>query len=228
MARDFTRTIRTTIPRGKVKFFGDVGAREFGGEISNPSTDRMSDIVEPSGCDYAAFLRAGTILAQHDALLPIAKPLSIDVRSDRIYMRGTFPEPGVSDVADQYCRLVKAGILNSFSIGFLPRRWEPIKGGFGLRFIEWELLEVSIVSVPALSSALITERSFHGAGGESTADRLVRAVARKDRIEGREGLMRVHQCQPPPALTPEQELAEANRKRYLAGYAAAQSALGWW
>jgi hypothetical protein len=40
--------------------------------------------------------------------------------------------------------------------------------------------------------------------------------------------MRVHDWQPPPALTPEQEAAEVNRKRYLAGYAAAQSALGWW
>jgi HK97 family phage prohead protease len=230
MARDISQMIRTTPPRGKVKFFGDagdVGAREFGGTISDPSTDRMSDILVPGGCDYSAFLRAGTILAQHDAQKPIARPLSVDVRSDRIYMRATFPELGVSDTADEYCRLLKAGIINSFSVGFLPRRWEPIANG-GLRFTQWELLEVSLVSVPALSSAIVTERSLGRRGGSSYIDtpagRLAHAEARAARLAGDAGVMRVHQYVPPPAPT-SAELQEQDRRRRCA---AAMGALAWW
>ena len=65
----------------------------------------------------------------------------------------------MSEDADKYRRLVKARVLNSFSIGFIPLRAEPLRGG-GVHYLEWELVEVSIVSVPALSEAVISERSL--------------------------------------------------------------------
>ena len=92
----------------------------------------------------------GTILGQHDAYLAVATPTELDVRPNRVRMSGLFPEWGVSEVADKYRRLVKARVLNSFCIGFIPLRAEPLKGG-GVHYLEWELVEVSIVSVPALS-----------------------------------------------------------------------------
>ena len=54
--------------------------------------------------------------------------------------------------------------------------------------------------------------------GETAADRLARAEARATQL----GLY-----VPPAAPTPEQE-AEAQRRRYLAGYAGAAAALAWW
>jgi hypothetical protein len=94
----------------------------------------------------------------------------------------SFPDQGISERADEILRLLKAGILGAVSIGFLPLEWEPIKGG-GLRFTRWELLELSVVSVPANPSALVTERSISLAD-EATAARLARARAMQRRLDG--------------------------------------------
>ncbi|MBV8488547.1 MAG: hypothetical protein JO161_09740, partial [Planctomycetaceae bacterium] len=40
---------------------------------------------------------------------------------------------------------------------------EPLRNGRGLRFTDWELVELSLVSVPANPSALVTQRSLGGA-----------------------------------------------------------------
>jgi HK97 family phage prohead protease len=56
------------------------------------------------------------------------------------------------------------------------------------------------------------------ASTETIADRVARAETRAERL---------NRYVPPPLPMPEQ-VAEANRKRYLAGYAAAQVALAWW
>jgi hypothetical protein len=150
--------IQRAAPPHTVEFLG-VGEREFGGIISTPAMDRYGDIVESSGCRYKAFLEHGTILGQHDPYLAVATPIEVNTRPNRAYMSGLFPEPGVSEDADKYRRLVKARVLNSFSIGFLPKRAEPLRGG-GVHYLEWDLCEVSIVSVPALTEAVITERSL--------------------------------------------------------------------
>jgi uncharacterized protein len=158
------RDLRTRIGApGSVKFVGTVGGLQFGGTVTNGLPDRMSDIVEPSGCRYADYLGYRTIQAQHDPDKPVARCVELTARSDRIDIVGEFPEPGVSAVADEYRALVKSGIINAFSIGFRPLRWEPIKNG-GLRFLEWDLIEVSLVSSPANPNALITQRSMRRDG----------------------------------------------------------------
>ncbi len=155
--------IRRTIAPGRVKFAG-LAAGQFRGVISDSSVDRYGDVVEPAGIKYAAFVRSGTILAQHDAGRPIARPIKIDVFPDRVEMVGEFPALGVSATADEYRRLMQARVLNNFSIGFIPLEMEPIKGG-GWHYISWEIVECSVVSVPANSNAIVTERSARGLDG---------------------------------------------------------------
>ena len=46
----------------------DDEAREFVGLASTPATDRMDDIVEPSGAEYKLPL---ALLWQHDRMLPV-------------------------------------------------------------------------------------------------------------------------------------------------------------
>jgi phage head maturation protease len=69
-----------------------------------------------------------------------------------------FAPKGVSEIADETCALAKAGVLNAVSIGFRPLKSEPLRTG-GQKFTKWELLELSIVSVPANPSALIVQRA---------------------------------------------------------------------
>jgi hypothetical protein len=53
--------------------------------------------------------------------------------------------------------------MKAVSIGFQPIESEPLAGG-GRKFTKWELLEISLVAVPANSEALVIARSFAGRG----------------------------------------------------------------
>ena len=64
--------------------------------------------------------------------------------------------------------LIKGGVLNAVSIGFSPIESEPIKGG-GWRYTKWELLEISVVAVPANPNALVVQRA-HKAGAALSAE----------------------------------------------------------
>jgi hypothetical protein len=72
-----------------------------------------------------------------------------------------FAAPGISQAADQVCDLVKDGIVNSVSIGFEPLTTTPDRDGLR-RVTSCELQEISFVTVPADTAALVTERSFTG------------------------------------------------------------------
>jgi HK97 family phage prohead protease len=99
------------------------------------------------------------MLAQHDLNQPIGRWPEIGVVGGRLEALGEFPPEGVSERADLYCGLVKSGVVSAVSIGFCPISGEPIRGG-GWRHTKWELVELSLVSVPANPAALITERSY--------------------------------------------------------------------
>jgi phage head maturation protease len=61
--------------------------------------------------------------------------------------------------------LIDTGYINAFSFGFAPIEWEisksPQRRG-GVDFIKQELLEISVVSLPANANALIEARSYRG------------------------------------------------------------------
>jgi len=232
MARDRSRMTRATSPR-VAKFFEDSGLadRQVKARCSGAAVDRYGDIVMQAGIDLGPFRASPTILWEHDTSFPIARAIWIGLENGNLTSIAQFPPAGTDETSDRIYRLIKADVPLDVSIGFLPTETEPINPGDpwgGTRYLRCELLEWSVCSLGAQRDSRIIGKGLSGAGGESAASRLLRAAARKERIEGREGLMRVHQWQPPPALTPEQEAAEANRKRYAAGYAAAQAALGWW
>jgi HK97 family phage prohead protease len=71
-----------------------------------------------------------------------------------------FPEPGVSQFADRCAALIDAGLLGAVSVGFRPIEWRYMEEGRGgVRFIQQELLEISLVPVPANPEALIEARA---------------------------------------------------------------------
>ena len=156
---------RTSVPCA-TKFAGTVGERQVRVVASDGSIDRMGDVLVPGGVILDEYRRNPIILAQHDPQQPIARCASIGVEGSAVVALIEFPPAGTSEKADEYLALLKARVLGAVSVGFLPRAWEPIKGG-GLKFTSWELLELSVVSVPANANALVTERALRRA--EETA-----------------------------------------------------------
>lgn len=123
--------------------------------FSTGAPDRMNDTVNPLGWHLDAFKRNPILLYAHDYQSePIGKVLGI--RADARGLTGTLEPPprGVSPLADRIFDLWDSGFLNATSVGFRPLRQEVNTQRGGIDFHEQELLEVSVVPVPANCEAL--------------------------------------------------------------------------
>lgn len=136
-----------------------VGEREVRVVASTASEDRHGDTVRQEGIDLSRFRVNPVVLFNHDHNVPIAMAKEIGVKNGRLEALVEFPPEGTSEKGDEVLRLVKAGIINATSVGFITKRHEARDDG-GLDFIESELLEFSFVSVPANADALVIERGM--------------------------------------------------------------------
>lgn len=132
----------------------------FEAMISTEAVDRQGDIVRATGAKLDNYLKNPVVLWAHDyGEMPVARTLSIEIMAGKgLKARFQFPEWGVSERADEVRRLWAAGFLNATSIGFQPITAQPLgdRNDFWgpQEFVEWELLEYSIVPVPANQEAL--------------------------------------------------------------------------
>ena len=132
------------------------GGLVIAGYANTSEKDRMGDIVKPEawvkGLDN--FRRNPILLLQHDHGKPIGKVTSVSVDP-----KGLFIEAALSDAAEtQYSvnTLIKDGVLKSFSVGFMIKDAHYDKTEDILYIDELELLEVSVVSIPANQSSLFS------------------------------------------------------------------------
>ena len=128
------------------------------GIASTPRADRMGDVVEPLG---AKFQTPMPFLLYHLHTLPVGEMFFAAPNEEGIPFRSRIPkvkEEGVVKArVDEAIHSLKYGLIKAVSIGFaaIEGAVERIKGG-GLRFKEWEWLELSLVTIPANSDAVIT------------------------------------------------------------------------
>jgi len=149
-------TKRACIPLTNVKFVG-TGKRKISGIASSIHPDRVGDVVVPSGGVWKLPL---PMLWQHSHRDPVGWVRSIEVRRDSLWIEAEFAEG--FERADEVWRMVEAGLVDSFSIGFRSIKSTVLPDG-GLRFDKWELLEVSCVVVPANADAKINRVNRPGA-----------------------------------------------------------------
>jgi HK97 family phage major capsid protein/HK97 family phage prohead protease len=140
----------------------DVHGMEF--ILSDETIDRMGDVIASDGWDLKAFKQNPIALFNHRSDFPIGK--WSDLRVEKKSLRGKLqlaPE-GTSDRIDELRRLIDAGILRAVSVGFRDIESEAIdkKNPFsGYRFLKQELIETSLVSVPANPNALAIAKSLN-------------------------------------------------------------------
>lgn len=126
--------------------------RVIRGIASTPSTDRAGDIVEPKG---ARFTLPIPLLSQHDHESPIGQVTKATVTDNGIEIEATIPKDSGLGYVEKAWLQVKSGLVRGLSIGFRGTKAEPIKGG-GVRFKEWNWLELSCVTLPCNAEANIT------------------------------------------------------------------------
>jgi phage head maturation protease len=146
--------------------------------ITTNGTKRDGNQIVASGGKFENYLRNPVVLFGHWGI-PVARTLSLSVEADAVVATFEFPAVGVSERADEVRRLWEAGFLNAASVGILPEKWENLEtdkdSWFPPRkFTEWELVEWSIVPVPADGAALRRALSLFGSddGGEEARQAL--------------------------------------------------------
>lgn len=154
----------------ELKAAADGGERIIEGIASTPTVDRMGDVVEPLG---AKFKMPMPLLWQHDTRAPVghvtwAKPNKTGIPFKAKFVK--IDEPGaLKDRLDEAWQSVKTGLVRAVSIGFKSIERTFVDDG-GIHFLEWEWLELSLVTIPANQEATITtiktiDRQLRAASG---------------------------------------------------------------
>jgi HK97 family phage major capsid protein/HK97 family phage prohead protease len=142
----------------EIKSTQDVGGkRTFKGIASTPSVDRMGDIVEPMGMQIKL---PCPLLWQHDSGEPIGWVTAAKATKSGIEVEcevASIEEAGtLKDRLDEAWQSLKAKLVRGLSIGFNALESARIEGTYGYRFLSWEMLELSAVTVPANQDCSIT------------------------------------------------------------------------
>jgi HK97 family phage prohead protease len=142
----------------------DDGTRTVRFILSDASVDRMGDSISAAGWELDAYRRNPVVLWAHDSSQPpIGKMTSVFISGDRLIGDARFAPPEVYEFADQIYRLITAGYIKAGSVGFVPLDYEfSDRRQGGIDFKSQELLEFSIVPVPANANALIEARGYRG------------------------------------------------------------------
>lgn len=124
---------------------------------SSDAVDREGESIKTTGWELDNFKRNPVLLWSHNAhQLPIGKVTDIAVEGGNLVAKFMF---AAHDFAQDVKKLVQDKILNAVSVGFMPKDQDE-KGNI----TKQELLELSIVNVPANQDALMLNsyKSFKG------------------------------------------------------------------
>ena len=137
---------------------------------SSATPDRYGDIIDQKGWILASYKKNPVVLLNHDSnQLPIGKG-NVYMRNDQLTIDVEFDseDPRAKEVE----RKAKKGFMNAVSVGFRPlesksRSELPTDhkyyGQRGMYYSKAELLEVSIVTIPANGEATMLEQKFYNA-----------------------------------------------------------------
>jgi len=139
---------------------GEDGELHITGHASTNSEDRSGDVIVSEAWNKAGaltnYLKNPIVLAYHDMSKPIGKTIGHEVDD-----KGLKITAKISKAAGDILGLIKEGILSAFSVGFIVKDadYDSKHGIFVIQ--EVELLEVSVVSIPANQDALFSiEKNF--------------------------------------------------------------------
>lgn len=141
----------------------DLGEGVLEAVVTTASDDRHNENILTSGIDTKQYMDNPVVLYGHDYYgLPIGKTLKLTEYKTKLKARFQLAVE-ILPFAQTVYDMVKAGYINAVSIGGLVRQWSDDYHTIE----EMEMLEFSIVSIPANPEAIITGRSFQEATGKS-------------------------------------------------------------
>jgi HK97 family phage prohead protease len=141
--------------------------RNFEFTLSDETPDRYGDVVSAGGWELDNFRKNPIALFGHDYHFPIGRWLDLHVENKALRGHLELAPKGSSARIDEIRSLIDADILRAVSVGFRPTvSPEPLKDGKGedtggVRFLRQELLECSVVPIPANPNALAIAKALN-------------------------------------------------------------------
>lgn len=127
----------------------------YGAIASTGSIDRHGESLNPKGWKLDHFKDNPVILINHDYFGdPIGSATNVYERDGTLYIDFKIAN---TERGDEILQLIEDDCYNTLSVGFIPIKFDE-KGDY--TWAEMELIEVSIVTVPANAEALIKVKSF--------------------------------------------------------------------
>jgi HK97 family phage prohead protease/HK97 family phage major capsid protein len=135
--------------------------------LSDETVDRMGEVIAASGWDLSNFGsdRNPIALFNHHSDAIIGRWEKVRVEGKRLLGRLVLADEGTDELVDKVRKLWKQGILRAVSVGFRPLEKQKLNEKsddyFGpFRYLRQELVECSLVAVPANPNALQVSRAF--------------------------------------------------------------------
>jgi HK97 family phage prohead protease len=133
--------------------------------FSDDSVDRYGDTIDARGWLLDNFKANPVALFGHDASCVenvIGRASNVRIEGNRLVGEIEFMEASVNPNAECAYQMVKGGFLHAVSVGFQPLDWALTKDKGrpgGIDFKRQELLEISLVPIPANANALVLARA---------------------------------------------------------------------
>lgn len=167
---------------------------------STSVVDRQGESIDQNGWDLTNYKTNPVILWAHDySALPIGKAEQIGIVDGQLQMSGIFATAEANPIAEQVRKLYQEGILNTVSVGFIPKERN------GNTITKAELLEVSFVPVPANPQAL----SLAMTKGLDVDNSLVELIEKCVEIDLTEPKEETPPAEETPSETPTEETPKA-------------------
>lgn len=159
-------TLFRTIDKDTVKAV-DEGNGILEAIVTTSDVDRYNEVIVTDGIDVSNYVEKNpVVLYGHDYYsFPVGKTLKLTQMKNKIKAQFQLAIEEYDFAATLY-NLIKGGYINAVSIGGRVLEWsEDYK-----QILKMEMVEFSIVAIPANPQALITARSFEAVAGKSMTD----------------------------------------------------------
>lgn len=142
----------------------DLERRTFSGIASTPELDRQGHLIDPAGVTFRNPL---PLLFHHNQEKPIGRVTLYPATAAGIAFEASMPvitEPGaLKDRVDEAWQSIKAGLITGVSIGL--RVLDRVVSGDALKILKSEILELSLVTIPAnVDASILSVKSLAAFG----------------------------------------------------------------
>lgn len=145
VVKGFVSTVKATKDSNRFKF-----------TISTAGVDRDKDVISVDGWQLDSYKQNPVVLFGHDYhSLPVGKSVSITSTKKSLNAEVEFASAEVYPFAETVRRMVAGGFLSAASVGFKPLKYMYNEERRGVDIEGSELLEWSIVPVPANAECLV-------------------------------------------------------------------------